>query len=81
MGPRASSTPTRNRHWRSQDARPGQPKCPPTLADIALDVEIASPSPEREVRAVIQAWVERCPIYLALTKPTAVATTFTVTRG
>lgn len=53
----------------------------PDLADIALDVEIASPSPEREVRAVIQAWVERCPIYLAMVKPASVTTKFTVTRG
>jgi uncharacterized OsmC-like protein len=53
----------------------------PDLTDIELDVEISSPNPEREIRAVIQAWVERCPIYLALTKPMPVTTKFIVTRG
>ena len=53
----------------------------PDLADIELDVEISSPEEERDVRGVIQAWMERCPIYLALTKPMSVSTKFTIKRG
>lgn len=44
----------------------------PDLEDIELGIEIVSPD-ERGVDSVFQAWLERCPIYLALTKPTKVA--------
>jgi uncharacterized OsmC-like protein len=47
----------------------------PDLADFALDIEVSSPQSERDVRGVIQAWTERCPVYLALLKPVKVATT------
>ncbi len=53
----------------------------PDLEDVELDVEISSPQDERNVRGVIQAWTERCPIYLALVKPMNIATDFTVKRG
>ncbi len=53
----------------------------PDLEGLELDVEISSPAEERDVRGVIQAWTERCPIYLALVKPMNVATNFTVKRG
>jgi uncharacterized OsmC-like protein len=52
----------------------------PNLADIELDVEVTSPSHERDIGGLTQAWIERCPIYLALTKPMTVATRFTFTR-
>lgn len=52
----------------------------PDLADIELGIEIVSPD-ERGVHSVFQAWLERCPVYLALTKPTKVATTIEIKRG
>lgn len=52
---------------------------PPDLEDIELGIEIVSPD-ERGVDSVFQAWVERCPVYLALTKPTKVATTIEIKR-
>ena len=51
---------------------------PPDLEDIELAIEIASPD-ERGTRSVLQAGLERCPVYLALTKPATVATTITIT--
>ncbi len=59
----------------------GLDRAAPDLEDVDLDVEITSPQEERDVRGVIQAWTERCPIYLALAKPMNVATNFTVKRG
>ncbi len=40
----------------------------PDLKNIHLDVRVHSPDGEGEVRKVYEAWRERCPIYLALTK-------------
>lgn len=53
----------------------------PELADLELDIEIASPEAERDVRSVLQAWTERCPVYLALVKPLKVATTVDIKQG
>jgi uncharacterized OsmC-like protein len=53
----------------------------PDLTDVELQVEITSPQDDRAVRGVIQAWAERCPVYLALLKPVRVATRFEVRRG
>ena len=39
------------------------------LADIELDIRVTSPSPDDRVDAMLAAWRERCPIYLALLKP------------
>jgi uncharacterized OsmC-like protein len=47
----------------------------PDLSDIALDIKVSSPSPEDRVEAMLAAWRERCPIYLALLKPNAIALT------
>jgi uncharacterized OsmC-like protein len=52
----------------------------PDLTDVELEVEITSPQDERAVRGVIQAWTERCPVYLAMIKPTRVATRFEIKR-
>lgn len=49
----------------------------PDLEDFELGIEIVSPD-ERGVRSVFQAWLERCPVYLALAKPTKVATTIEI---
>jgi uncharacterized OsmC-like protein len=47
----------------------------PDLTDLALDIRVSSPSPTGRVDAMLAAWQERCPIYLALLKPNAVALT------
>jgi len=47
----------------------------PDLADLALDIKVSSPSPKNRVEAMLAAWRERCPIYLALLKPNSIALT------
>lgn len=47
----------------------------PDLADLALEIQVSSPSPEGRVEAMLAAWRERCPIYLALLKPQSIALT------
>ena len=42
------------------------------IADIELDIRVASPSPGDRVEAMLAAWGERCPIYLALLKPRSI---------
>jgi uncharacterized OsmC-like protein len=49
----------------------------PDLADLALDIKVSSPSPKDRVEAMLAAWRERCPIYLALLKPNSIALTTT----
>ena len=45
----------------------------PDLADLALEIKVASPSPDDRVEAMLAAWRERCPIYLALIKPQSIS--------
>ena len=45
----------------------------PDLNDLKLDVSISTRSPQDRVDAMFAAWRERCPIYLALLKPNAIA--------
>jgi uncharacterized OsmC-like protein len=45
----------------------------PDLADLALDIRVSSTSPKERVDAMLAAWRERCPIYLALLKPNSIA--------
>jgi uncharacterized OsmC-like protein len=45
------------------------------LGSISIDIQVSSPSPEARIEAMLAAWRERCPIYLALLKPNAVALT------
>jgi len=40
----------------------------PNLRNIRLDVLVQSPDGEDDVQRLYEAWRERCPIYLALTK-------------
>ncbi len=47
----------------------------PDLADLALEIHVSSPSPGDRVEAMLAAWRERCPIYLALLKPQSIALT------
>lgn len=58
----------------------GLDSAPPDLEDVELDIKISSPEGERDVRSVVQAWTERCPVYLALTKPMKVATNIEIDR-
>jgi uncharacterized OsmC-like protein len=48
----------------------------PDLQQIAVDIEVVSPSPADRVEAMRQAWLGRCPIYLALRNPSEVAVAF-----
>jgi uncharacterized OsmC-like protein len=50
----------------------------PDMTDIELDVTIGSNESDARMAELHRAWVERCPIFLALTKPNAVATTFSM---
>ena len=54
---------------RTHEAFSGWTTSAPTSTDIELDIRVASPSPEDRVDAMLAAWRERCPIYLALLKP------------
>jgi uncharacterized OsmC-like protein len=45
------------------------------LADLELEIRISTTSPEDRVDAMLAAWRERCPIYLALLKPQSIALT------
>ena len=47
----------------------------PDLADLALEIMVSSPSSEDRVEAMLAAWRERCPIYLALLKANTIALT------
>ena len=47
----------------------------PDLGDLALEIRVSSSSPKDRVEAMLAAWQERCPIYLALLKPNSIAFT------
>ena len=53
----------------------------PDLQNIKLDIQIRSPEPEDKLRTLYRVWQERCPIYLALIKPAAVAASLTVVKS
>jgi uncharacterized OsmC-like protein len=44
----------------------------PELRNLALKVEIDSPSPQEKIDALFAVWRQRCPVYLALTQPQSV---------
>jgi uncharacterized OsmC-like protein len=50
----------------------------PDLGELGLDIQLASSSPRDRIDAMFDAWRERCPIYLALLKPNAIALTTSV---
>jgi uncharacterized OsmC-like protein len=52
----------------------------PDLSNVGLTIAIQSPEDEDAVRRVYQAWQERCPVYLALTKALPVATSLDIKR-
>lgn len=50
----------------------GFPGVSPALADLTLEMEVGSPDPDDRVDAMLTAWRERCPIFLALLQPNTV---------
>jgi len=48
---------------------------PPDLSDIGIEVRITSPDGDEAIERLLGAWRERCPVYLALTKPMPVSVT------
>jgi uncharacterized OsmC-like protein len=50
----------------------GIPGAPPDLQDLEVSLQIQSPDLEDKVQVLYRAWLERCPVYLALTKPLSV---------
>nr|MBA2558247.1 OsmC family protein [Chloroflexota bacterium] len=44
----------------------------PALENLALDIKVQSGDPEDRVNAMLAAWRERCPVYLALLGPNEV---------
>jgi uncharacterized OsmC-like protein len=52
-----------------------------SVRNVSLSITIRSPEDEYAVRSVYQAWQERCPVYLALTKALPVATTLDIKRS
>jgi uncharacterized OsmC-like protein len=51
------------------------------VRNVALTITIQSSESEDAIRRVYQAWQERCPVYLALTKALSVATTLDIRRA
>lgn len=45
----------------------------PDLGGFELEIAISSPDPAERLEPMLQAWRDRCPIYLALLKPNAIA--------
>lgn len=48
----------------------------PRLRDLSLTISLTSSSPEDSVEALRQAWLARCPVYLALLEPSHVSVDF-----
>jgi uncharacterized OsmC-like protein len=53
----------------------------PDLQNIRLDIRVQSPDSEGDVQMLYEAWRERCPIYLALTKAMDVSLNMETTRA
>lgn len=53
----------------------GMPGAAPDLQSLELTIQIQSQESEDKVQALYRAWLERCPVYLALTKPLPVKAT------
>jgi uncharacterized OsmC-like protein len=45
----------------------------PDLTDLEIEIAVDTPDPESKTGPMFEAWSSRCPIYLALCKPNAVA--------
>ena len=49
----------------------------PDLANIELEIRITSPEPQERIDELYRVWLERCPIYLAISKANPVTTRLT----
>jgi len=47
---------------------------------VEVEITVVSSEPKSRLDVLYQAWLERCPIYLALLKPTSVAARFTLAQ-
>ena len=47
----------------------------PDLGSLSLDIRVSSSSADGAIEAMLAAWRERCPIYLALLKPLSIELT------
>lgn len=52
----------------------------PDLGNVSLDISVDSPDGEDAVAELAGVWQDRCPIYLALHKPTDIAVRFRASR-
>lgn len=52
----------------------GMDSASPELANLEIDIRVDSPDGEAAAHKLYQAWRERCPVYLSLTKAMSVAT-------
>ena len=59
----------------------GMADAEPDLHNIRLDIRVQSPEGENDVQKLYEAWQERCPIYLALTKAMDVSLNMETTRA
>lgn len=50
----------------------GMPGALPDLQDLEITIRIQSPDSDEQVEKLYQAWLQRCPVYLALSKPLTV---------
>jgi uncharacterized OsmC-like protein len=55
----------------------GMPGASPDIEHLEITIQIQSPESEDKVQALYRTWLDRCPVYLALTKPLAVKTALT----
>jgi uncharacterized OsmC-like protein len=53
----------------------------PDLQNIRLDIRVQSPDDESDVQILYDAWQERCPIYLALTRAMNVSLNMETSRA
>jgi uncharacterized OsmC-like protein len=51
------------------------PGAAPDIQDLEVKIRIECPDGEEQAQALYEAWLERCPVYLALTKPMDVQAT------
>ena len=53
----------------------------PALSDLRISIEVTSGSPADRIDAMLAAWRERCPIFLALVRPNDVELTVAVSAA
>lgn len=53
----------------------------PEIGDLELEIRVTSPDRPEQTEPMLAAWRERCPIYLALLKPNALALQASVTSS